>query len=47
MRAIYFYFVPLNDSLAQPIDFPAYFVKNAGSRAIRECRAILAKGSAG
>jgi len=45
MRAIYFYFVPLNDNLASPDGFPAYFVKNAGSRAIRGCRAILAKGA--
>jgi hypothetical protein len=45
LRAIYFYFVPLNDSLASPINFPAYFVKNAGSRAIRGCRAILAHGA--
>lgn len=44
MRAVYFYFVPLNDSLSSPTDFPAYFVENAGSRAIKGCRAILAKG---
>jgi hypothetical protein len=47
MRAIYFYYVPLDDSLTQPLTFPAYFVKNAGSKAIRECRAILANGGVG
>jgi hypothetical protein len=41
MRAVYFYFVPLNDDLAHPASFPAYFVKNAGSKAIAGCRKIL------
>jgi hypothetical protein len=44
MRALFFYFVPLNDDPADPISFPAYFVKNAGSKAIAGCRKILASG---
>lgn len=44
MRALFFYFVPLNDNPAAPIQFPAYFVKNRGSKAIAGCRKILAKG---
>jgi hypothetical protein len=46
MRGVYFYFVPLNDNLSSPDTFPAYFVKNAGGRAISGCRAILATGAA-
>jgi hypothetical protein len=42
MRALFFYFVPLNDNPADPINFPAYFVKNAGSKAIAGCRKVLA-----
>jgi hypothetical protein len=44
MRAVFFYFVPLNDNPASPIQYPAYFVKNAGSKAIAGCRSILARG---
>lgn len=42
VHAIYFYFVPLNDNPAHPINYPAYFVDNAGSKAIAGCRRILA-----
>lgn len=42
MQALYFYFMPLNDNPASPISFPAYFVRNAGSKAIAGCRKILA-----
>jgi hypothetical protein len=41
MRALFFYFVPLNDNPAHPISFPAYFVNNAGSKAIAGCLKIL------
>jgi hypothetical protein len=44
MRALFFYFVPLNDNPATPIQYPAYFVKTEGSKAIAGCRKILAKG---
>ena len=42
MRALFFYFVPLNDNPADPFNFPAYFVNNAGSKAIAGCRKVLA-----
>jgi len=42
MRALFFYYVPLNDNPAHPISFPAYFVNNGGSKAIAGCRKILA-----
>jgi hypothetical protein len=42
MHAIYFYFIPLNDDPAHPVNYPAYFVGNAGSKAIAGCRKILA-----
>jgi hypothetical protein len=45
MRALFFYFVPLNDYIVNPLPFPAYFVKNAGSKAIAGCPPVLAKGA--
>ena len=42
MRAVYFYYVPLNDPLDAPFTFPAFFVKTAGAAAISNCRGILA-----
>jgi hypothetical protein len=42
LQALFFYFVPLNDNPAAPVNFPAFFVNNAGSRAIQGCRKILA-----
>jgi hypothetical protein len=42
LQALFFYFVPLNDDPAAPVSYPAYFVNNAGSRAIHGCRKILA-----
>jgi len=45
MRAVYFYMMPLNDDPANPTQYPAYFVKNAGSKAIMGCRKILAAGA--
>jgi len=44
MRAVYFYMIPLDDDPAHPQPFRAFFVKNAGARAINACRKILAKG---
>jgi hypothetical protein len=41
LRALFFYFVPLNDNPAHPFNFPAYFVDNAGSKAIAGCSKIL------
>jgi hypothetical protein len=41
LQALFFYFVPLNDDPAAPFPFPAYFVNNAGTSAIRGCRSIL------
>jgi hypothetical protein len=46
VRALFFYFIPLNDDPAHPVNFPAYFVGNAGSKAIAGCRKILATGAA-
>lgn len=43
MRAVYFYHMPLADDPANPDPFPAFFIKNAGSQAIRHCRKIFAK----
>ena len=37
MRGMYFYKIPLDDDPAHPFSFPAYFVGNAGSQAIRGC----------
>lgn len=37
MRAVYFYEIPLNDDLGHPFSFPAYFVRNQGSKAIQGC----------
>jgi 4-amino-4-deoxy-L-arabinose transferase-like glycosyltransferase len=41
MKGIYFYVIPFNDDPAHPSSFPAYFVNNAGSAAIRGCAAIF------
>jgi hypothetical protein len=41
LRALFFYFIPLNDNPAHPVSFPAYFVDNAGSKAIAGCSKIL------
>jgi 4-amino-4-deoxy-L-arabinose transferase-like glycosyltransferase len=41
MEGIYFYEIPFNDDPAHPFSFPAYFVNNAGSAAIRGCAAIF------
>jgi hypothetical protein len=41
MHALFFYFVPLNDDPAHPQTFQAFFVHNAGSKAISGCRKIL------
>jgi hypothetical protein len=41
MRALFFYFMPLNDDPAHPFSFPAFFVDNPGSKAIAGCRKIL------
>jgi hypothetical protein len=41
MHALFFYFVPLNDDPAHPQTFRAFFVHNAGSKAISGCRKIL------
>jgi hypothetical protein len=45
MRAVYFYMMPISDDPAHSDTFPAFFVNNAGSRAIKACRKILADGS--
>jgi hypothetical protein len=37
MRAVYFYEVPLGDSPIHPLKFPAFFVRNQGSKAIQDC----------
>ena len=44
MKGIYFYEIPLNDDPAHPFSFPAYFINNAGSAAIRGCAAIFGEG---
>ena len=41
MHALFFYFVQLNDDPAHPFGFPAFFVRNAGSKSISGCRKIL------
>jgi hypothetical protein len=41
LHALFFYFVQLNDDPAHPMGFPAFFVHNAGSKAISGCRKIL------
>lgn len=41
MAGLYFYDIPLNDDPAHPFNFAAYFVGNAGSKAIAECAKIL------
>lgn len=43
MRGIYFYQVPLNDNPAHPFTFPAYFVRNAGAKAIQGCARMFAQ----
>jgi 4-amino-4-deoxy-L-arabinose transferase-like glycosyltransferase len=47
MRGIYFYEVNLTDNPARPLRFPAFFVGNRGSRAIRSCLRILGAQAAG
>ncbi len=44
MKGIYFYEIPFNDDPAHPLSFPAYFINNAGSAAIRGCAAIFGEG---
>jgi 4-amino-4-deoxy-L-arabinose transferase-like glycosyltransferase len=41
MQGIWFYEIPLNDSISNPDPFPAFFVGNAGSKAIAACSKIL------
>jgi len=41
MHALFFYFVPLNDNIAHPVSYPAFFVRTASSKAISGCRKIL------
>jgi hypothetical protein len=41
MRAVFFYKIPLEDNPASPMGFPAFFVGNPGSAAIRNCSALL------
>jgi len=41
VHALFFFFVPLNDDPVHPVSFPAFFVRNAGSKAISGCRRIL------
>jgi len=43
MRGAWFFNIPLNDDPANPQSFPAYFVKNAGSKAIANCAKIFAR----
>jgi hypothetical protein len=43
MAGIYFYDIPLNDNPAHPISFAAFFVGNAGSKAIASCPKLLDK----
>jgi 4-amino-4-deoxy-L-arabinose transferase-like glycosyltransferase len=45
MQGTYFYMIPLNDNPADPTQFPAYFVGNAGTTAIQGCAALF-NGSA-
>jgi hypothetical protein len=40
MKGIWFYFIPLDDNPAAPFRFPAYFVGNAGAKAIAQCAAL-------
>lgn len=42
MRGIWFFNIPLNDDPANPLSFPAYFVRNAGAQAIAGCAAMFA-----
>ncbi len=42
MQALFYYFVPLADDPASPVQFPAYFVGTPGGSAIANCRKILA-----
>ena len=44
MKGIYFYEIPFNDDPAHPFGFPAYFIDNAGSAAIRSCAAMFREG---
>jgi 4-amino-4-deoxy-L-arabinose transferase-like glycosyltransferase len=41
MKGIFFYEIPFNDDPAHPFSFPAYFVNNKGSAAIRGCAAAF------
>jgi hypothetical protein len=42
MRGIYVYLMPLRDNPAHPLTFPAFFVKNAGAKAIQGCARMFA-----
>ena len=42
MRGVYFYLIPLRDNPAHPLTFPAYFVRNAGAKAIQGCARMFA-----
>ncbi len=44
LKGIYFYEIPFNDDPAHPFSFPAYFINNAGSAAIRGCSLIFGEG---
>lgn len=41
MGGLYYYEIPLNDNPAHPFNFPAFFVANAGSKAIASCAQML------
>ncbi len=41
MRGVYFYEIPLNDDPAHPFNFPAFFVGNAGTKAIQGCAQLF------
>jgi hypothetical protein len=41
MQALFYYFVPLADNPASPVQFPAYFVGTPGGAAIAACRDVL------
>jgi hypothetical protein len=42
MRGVYFYVIPLRDNPAHPLAFAAFFVKNAGAKAIQGCARMFA-----
>ena len=46
MQGVYFYELPLADSPAHPFTFPAYFVGNAGSKALEGCAQMFAAAQA-